>query len=137
MDVKSLLIRIGVDTSELERGLDNTQKKLESHKKAFRDIGASMTVVGGVLTAFFTKSIEESARSEAQTTKLKTALSNVAGAAKNGAEMLVKYASSLQSSTGYSDDEIKSGRSRRSPRGFSTWRPRRRKRRASRPTSSP
>jgi len=108
MDIKSLLIRIGVDTSALEKGLDNAQKKLESHRKTFTAIGASMTIVGGALTAFFTKSIEESARSEAQTTKLKTALSNVAGAAKNGAEMLVQYASSLQASTGYSNDEIKS-----------------------------
>jgi hypothetical protein len=107
MTVKSLLVLIGVDVAELEAGLGKIKAKLEAHEKEFRKIGLTMTAIGGVMTAFFAKSISEAVKAEAAEMKLRQALSNVEGASKTGADMLLKYAEALQQTTGIEDEEIK------------------------------
>ncbi len=107
MTIKSLLVLIGVDVAELEAGLGKVKTKLEAHEKEFRKIGLTMTAIGGVMTAFFAKSISEAVKAEAAEMKLRQALSNVEGASKTGADMLLKYAEALQQTTGIEDEEIK------------------------------
>jgi len=51
MTVKSLLVKIGADISELQSGLRNANTALEKHKKQFRQVGMAMTAVGGGITA--------------------------------------------------------------------------------------
>src|SRR4030042_4994318 len=50
MTIKSLLVKIGADTSGLEAGLKSAQKSIEAHAGTFRRVGTAMTVVGGMIT---------------------------------------------------------------------------------------
>jgi hypothetical protein len=106
MVLKSLLARIGIDTTEFEAGMKRAVTILQAHQKTFTAIGGTMTAIGGIMTAFFAKSISEAAGSETAQAKLSAALLNVKGAAKDGAEKLIKYSEALQQTTGIEDDEI-------------------------------
>lgn len=106
MTVKSLMVLIGVDPSQFEAGMNKMKASLEAHQKTFTAIGAGMTAVGGVMTAFFGKCVKEVIGAEAAEARLHQALSNVAGASKTGADMLIRYAEALQQTTGVSHEEI-------------------------------
>jgi len=50
MTIKSLLVKIGVDTTGLEAGLKSAQKSIEAHAGTFRRVGTAMTAAGGAIT---------------------------------------------------------------------------------------
>lgn len=106
MTVKSLLVKIGADTTELQAGLTKSEAFLKSHEARFLKIGAAMTAVGGIMTAFFGKAVQAAAQQEAAEARLENALNNVKGATEGGAAMLIQYATALQKVTGYGDEEI-------------------------------
>ena len=47
MTVKSLLVKIGADVSELQSKLRTAETTLKNHQKAFRAVGMAMTAIGG------------------------------------------------------------------------------------------
>jgi len=106
MTVKSLLVKISADASELQGGLDKAKKGLEAHEAAFRKVGLAMTAAGGIMTAFFMKAVDAAAKEEAAQVRLETMLKNVKTATEGGAAMLIQYAGALQAVTGYEDEEI-------------------------------
>lgn len=111
MTTKSLMVLIGVDFSGFEAGMNKVKASMTAHQKTFTAIGGTMTAIGGVMTAFFGKAISEAVKSEAAQARLHQALSNVAGAAKGGADMLIEYAGALQQTTGIEDEAIESAMS--------------------------
>lgn len=54
MTIKSLLVKIGADTTGLEAGLRKAQKSIEAHAGTFRRIGTVMTAAGGAITGALT-----------------------------------------------------------------------------------
>jgi hypothetical protein len=50
MTIKSLLVKIGADTTGLEAGLKSAQKSIEAHAGMLKRVGAGMTAVGGMIT---------------------------------------------------------------------------------------
>src|SRR4030042_5899636 len=50
MTIKSLLIKIGVDTSDFEAGLKRAQGAIQAHAGTFHRVGIAMTVAGGAIT---------------------------------------------------------------------------------------
>lgn len=50
MTIKSLLVKIGADTSGLEAGLSRAQKSIEVHAGTIRRVGTAMTAAGGMIT---------------------------------------------------------------------------------------
>ncbi len=107
MTVKSLLVMIGIDTSEFESGM----KKAHSTTEGFKKVGLSMTAVGGVLTAVFGIATKGAVESEAAQSKLVNALKNVPGVTKAGTDALLAYAGQLQMTTGVEEEEILSAMS--------------------------
>jgi len=108
MTVKSLLVKFGVDVSEFNSGMDRMQASLEKHSRQFASIGLGMAAVGGIMTAFFAKSIDEAAKSEAVQMKLEAALKRTGDTSGEGARKLEGYAKQLSLTTAYSDEEIMS-----------------------------
>jgi hypothetical protein len=108
MTVKSLLVKFGVDVSEFNSGMDRMQASLEKHSTQFKSIGIGMMAVGGIMTAFFAKSIDEAAKSEAVQAKLEQALKRTGDTSGEGARKLEGYAKQLSLTTAYSDEEIMS-----------------------------
>jgi phage-related protein len=50
MTIKSLLVKIGADTTGLEAGLKSAQKSIETHAGTLRRVGTAMTAAGGMIT---------------------------------------------------------------------------------------
>lgn len=50
MKVKSMMVRVGADTKDMERGLKKGRSLLKSHAAAFKKVGRAMTVVGAAIT---------------------------------------------------------------------------------------
>lgn len=102
MTVKSLLVKIGIDTSEFESGMAKAKNTTDDFKK----VGMGMTAVGGLIVGALGLMTKEAISSEAAQDKLRGLLERMPGAAKGGADGLIKYAQQLQQTTGIEDDEI-------------------------------
>lgn len=118
MTVKSLLVKIGVDTSELEAGLGKIQTSLKAHEAQFRKVGGVLTAVGGGLTALFGMAVKQAAEQESAVSRLRAALANVEGVTDASGASLIKLAGVLQQVTGISDEEILSAQALLATFGF-------------------
>ena len=102
MTVKSLLVTIGIDTSEFEQGMAKAKNATDDFKK----VGMTMTAVGGVMEAFFGLCVKDAISAEAAQDKLRAQLDRIPGSAQGGADALVAYADKMQGLTGIENDEI-------------------------------
>jgi hypothetical protein len=106
MTVKSLLVKVGVDLSEFNAGMDRMSASVEKNAKTFKDVGLVMTGVGGIISAFFGKAVKDAAAAEAAHAKLANSLKAEGDGAQAAADRLAKYADAMQNVTGIDNDEI-------------------------------
>lgn len=81
-------------------------KALEKSGKAISEIGDKAIVAGGVVTAFFGKTIQDARESVKATTRLEQVFKSMGETTNKAAEEAADYASKLQFRIGLEDEEI-------------------------------
>ena len=110
----SLLVKLGLDSGSLDKGLAGAQKNSQA---AAKNITASMDKAGNALTvgltlpivAFGIASIKAASDSESALADLNATLKSTGGVAGVTAKDVTDFASSMQRSTKFEDDAIVSG----------------------------
>ncbi|MCK4817799.1 hypothetical protein KA005_18660, partial [bacterium] len=69
MTVKSLLVKLGVDTRELEKGLGKANLHLQKHAAEFKKAGRAMTIAGAAITGVMTGVVKAYADFDQQMTE--------------------------------------------------------------------
>jgi len=101
------------------KGAVNSSNKFEGALKNLKNIAIGVGVAGiGALTAIIYKSIGAFGEQEKATAKLNQALANTGNYSKKASQDLLDYASSLQKTTIYSDDQVVSGMTMLASFGF-------------------
>jgi hypothetical protein len=112
--IMSLLVAIGLDSADLQKGLENAQKSVGSFSSSMTSLGKSMMQTGGMMTvgltvpiaAFGASSVKSAMEAEDALKDLETVLKSTGGAAGLTLEELVNMANALQDVTAFSDEAI-------------------------------
>lgn len=112
----SLLVSIGVDTSDLVKGLGSAEKSALSFSSKMQKIGGQMQKIGGMMTvgltlpiaAFGAASVQSAMDAESAVADLEAVLKSTGGVAGVTLDELTKNAAALQDITKFSDEAVMS-----------------------------
>ena len=112
----SLLVSIGVDTSEFQKGIEGAEKQVGSFATSMQKTGKSIMKIGAGMTvgltlpivAFGVSSVKSAQDAELAIADLEAVLKSTGGAAGVTLKELTKMASALQKVTKFSDEEVMS-----------------------------
>lgn len=112
----SLLVSIGVDTADFQKGIGDAEKSALSFAGKMQKIGGQMQKVGGALTvgltlpiaAFGASSVQSAMDAESAMADLEAVLKSTGGVAGVTLDELTKNAAALQDITKFSDEAVMS-----------------------------
>lgn len=112
----SLLVSIGVDTAELQKGISGAEKDVMGFSKKMTALGKNMTKVGGMMTvgltlpmaAFGASAVKSAMDAESAVADLEAVLKSTGGVANVTLDELTKNAAALQKITKFSDEAVMS-----------------------------
>jgi hypothetical protein len=110
----SLLVAIGVDTADLQKGLASAEKSVGGFSQKMTSLGKTMMQTGGAMTvgltlpivAFGASSVKSAMEAEDAIKDLETVLKSTGSAAGMTLEELTGMASALQDVTGFSEEAV-------------------------------
>lgn len=113
----SLLVAIGIDSSEFKDGIKDAESGVEAFSTRAQNLGKNIAKVGGALTAgitlplaaFGASSVQSFQAAEAALTDLEATLASTNHVAGVSIEQLTEHASALQKVTKFSDEAIMGG----------------------------
>ncbi len=112
----SLLVSIGVDSADFQKGITGAEKDVTSFSKKMGDVGKSMTKLGTSMTvgltlpivAFGASAVQSAQDAESAVADLNAVLESTGGAAGVTLDELTGMASELQKVTKFSDEAVMS-----------------------------
>ena len=112
----SLLVSIGVDTSDLSKGLTGAEKDVKGLSTKMQSLGKNMMKTGSMMTlgltlpiaAFGASSVKSAMEAESAVADLEAVLKSTGGVAGVTLDELLKNAAALQKVTKFSDEAVMS-----------------------------
>jgi len=113
--VKNLIVRVGMDASELSKSMALSNKQMKQMSKSWKSTCKSITVALGVATAavgaFAISSVKDAMESENSIAQMNAVIKSTGGVAGMTTDELTKMSGALQKTTKYSDEQINAANS--------------------------